>query len=270
MEAQQFKVKVNGVQLACNQYGADGGKRIMLIHGWQGYKEMFRTVAQLLVQKGYTVVIPDLRGYGDSDKPEGDYTSTVFAADIYSLAQELGWLNGFILFGHSMGGYIALDYALRHPETLTHLIASNTSAYLKRSLLSHFMWWLVIRMYRKGKFHQNPEKTAKQLVQHAFKTPPSEDWIKEFIESYQKIPQRVGLSAISSCYQTNLEPQLPQITIPMLVIYSQHDQRDIRKASLQIHKLIGNSHLTVIPHAGHFPFAEMPDTLIDAILAFIS
>ena len=68
MHTAEHKVTVNGLQLAYNRYGKEGGKRIMLVHGWLGYKEMFRDVAERLAQKGYNVVVPDLRGYGSSDK----------------------------------------------------------------------------------------------------------------------------------------------------------------------------------------------------------
>lgn len=269
MGVEEVRVTVNGVQLAYNRYGKVGGKRIILIHGWLGYKEMFRNVAEKLAQKEYDVVVPDLRGYGSSDKPEGEYTSEVFSNDLFSLVKELGWTSGFIIVGHSMGGYIVLDYATRYPETLTHLINANTSAYLKRSLLSRFMWWMAIRMYRKGSFQKNPKKMANRMVTGSFKTPPSQEFIKEFMEYSLKIPIHVGISAISSCYNTNLEPKLPNIEISTLVISSQYDQRDLRKASLQIHKLIPNSNFVVIP-TGHFSIIENPEAFVDPILSFTS
>jgi len=71
----------------------------MLIHGWLGYKEMFRNVAELLAHAGFDVIVPDLRSYGSSDKPEGNYMSELFSADIFALAQALDWNEGFsILF----------------------------------------------------------------------------------------------------------------------------------------------------------------------------
>jgi len=239
----------------------------MLIHGWLGYKEMFRDVAERLAQKGYNVVVPDLRGYGSSDKPEGEYTSEVFSNDLFSLVKELDWTSGFSIVGHSMGGHIILDYAIRYPETLTHLINANTSANLKRSLLSRFMWWMAIRMYRSGSFQKNPEKMATRMAKGSFKTPPPPEFIKEFMEYSSKIPLHVGVSAISNCYNTNLEPKLPNIKIPTLVISSQYDQRDLRKASLQIHKLIPNSQFVVIP-TGHFSINENPDAFAEPIVSF--
>jgi pimeloyl-ACP methyl ester carboxylesterase len=269
MQAEELKMEVNGIQLAYNRYGEEGGKRIMLIHGWLGYKEMFKNVAELLVRQGFDVVVPDLRGYGSSDKPEGNYTSELFSADLFSLARALNWTNGVIIVGHSMGGYIVLDYALRYPETLSHLIVANSSAYLKRSLLSRFMWWMAIRMYRKGSFQKNPENMVKRMVTGAFKTPPPKEFMKEFIEYSLKIPIYVGVSAISNCYNTNLEPELPKIQIPTLVLSGQYDQRDLRKASLQIHKLIPNSKFIVIP-TGHFSIIENPEAFVKPIIADIS
>ena len=128
MEVENLNIKVNDVEIAYSRWGKGNDKQIMLIHGWTGFKGLWKDFAPTLAEKGFDVVAPDLRGHGDSAKPEGEYTHEVFSKDLYELAKELGWDKGYILLGQSMGGYIVLDYALRYPETVsyTHLTLPTT------------------------------------------------------------------------------------------------------------------------------------------------
>ena len=81
-----------------------------------------------LARLGIRLIIPDQRGHGKSERTtQSDYTHGVWADDIHALAERLG-LQKFALFGHSYGGFLALEYAKRWPESLTHLILVATSA----------------------------------------------------------------------------------------------------------------------------------------------
>ncbi len=259
------KAQVNGITLVFNRYGKGNAKRIMLIHGWTGFKELFKDFAPKLVENGCDVVIPDLRGHGDSDKPQGDYSHEVFSKDLYEFAKFLGWEKGFIMLGQSMGGYVCLDYALRYPETLTHVIPSNTSVYLARTFLSKLVWKMIIRMYKK-----DPAKMMPKMVPKFFQYPQPQEMIDNFNKMSLKTAKNAGLSAIMHSFNRNLEPELHNIKIPTLVISSEFDQKDLRQATLNIHKLIPNSKLVDIKRTGHLPFMENPTDFLQAIVNFIS
>ena len=264
MEVNNFKISINDVEIAYSRWGAENNKRIMLIHGWTGFKELWKDFAPKLANEGFDVVAPDLRGHGDSAKPQGEYTHEIFSKDLYELAKHLGWQDGFILLGQSMGGYIVLDYALRYPETLTHVISSNTSVYLARTLLSKIVWKIIIRMYRK-----NPRKMMGKMAPRFFIRAPSKEVIDNFVEMSLKTAKHAGLSAIHYCYTRNLEPELHNITVPTLVISSEYDQKDLRNATLKIHQLIPNSELVDIYDTGHLPFMENPKEFLKAIQDFV-
>lgn len=265
MVEKKLNADVNSVNLAYSRWGKGNPKRIMLVHGWTGFKEMWNEFAPMLVDKGYDVVAMDLRGHGDSGKPEGEYSHEAFSTDLLELAKHLGWDDGYILLGQSMGGYIVMDYALRFPETLTHVIPSNTSVYLARNLLSKIVWKLTIRMYRK-----NPEKMMTKMFPKFFMKPPSQEIMDEFIKMSLKTAHHAGLSAISYCISRNLEPELSKVSVPTLVISSEHDQKSLRDATLQIHKLVPNSKLVDIPDTGHLPFMENAEAFLKAIVDFTS
>ncbi|WP_433465325.1 alpha/beta fold hydrolase [Spirillospora sp. CA-128828] len=95
------------------------GSPIVLLHGFPQTHLMWRHVAADLAAD-HTVIVPDLRGYGDSDKPSGGYSKRVMAADIVAAARALGH-DRFALAGHDRGALVAFRAGLDHPATITHL-----------------------------------------------------------------------------------------------------------------------------------------------------
>ncbi|MFB4305025.1 alpha/beta fold hydrolase [Actinomadura sp. GTD37] len=95
------------------------GPPIVLLHGFPQTHLMWRHVAVDLAAD-HTVICPDLRGYGASDKPDGDYSKRTMAADIVALARALGH-ERFALAGHDRGALVAFRAGLDHPDTITHL-----------------------------------------------------------------------------------------------------------------------------------------------------
>lgn len=107
----------DGVSL--NAAVAGTGTPIVLLHGFPQTHLMWRHVAADLASD-HTVICPDLRGYGDSDKPADDYSKRTMAADIVALAGALGH-DRFALAGHDRGALVAFRAGLDHPDTITHL-----------------------------------------------------------------------------------------------------------------------------------------------------
>ncbi|MFI6171174.1 alpha/beta fold hydrolase [Nocardia sp. NPDC051052] len=101
------------------------GSPVVLLHGFPQTHLMWRHVAADLAAD-HTVICPDLRGYGDSDKPldpDGStYAKRTTAADIITAARALGH-DRFALAGHDRGALVAIRAALDHPDTITHLAA---------------------------------------------------------------------------------------------------------------------------------------------------
>ena len=99
------------------------GHPVVLLHGFPQTHLMWRHVAAELAAS-HTVICPDLRGYGDSDKPAEDgpdtYSKRTMAADIVALAAALGH-DRFALAGHDRGALVALRAGLDHPQSVSHL-----------------------------------------------------------------------------------------------------------------------------------------------------
>jgi pimeloyl-ACP methyl ester carboxylesterase len=95
------------------------GAPIVLLHGFPQTHLMWRHVAADLASD-HTVICPDLRGYGDSDKPADDYAKRTMAGDIVAAARALGH-ERFALAGHDRGALVAIRAGLDHPDVITHL-----------------------------------------------------------------------------------------------------------------------------------------------------
>lgn len=101
------------------------GPPVVLLHGHPRTSATWHRVAPLLVARGFTVICPDLRGYGRSQGPEptadhSAHSKRAVAADILEVARQLGH-DRFHLGGHDRGSYVALRLALDHPDAVDHL-----------------------------------------------------------------------------------------------------------------------------------------------------
>lgn len=119
----EWDVHLDGVTLHGRHGGS--GPPVALLHGHPRTHTTWHRVAPLLVREGFTVVCPDLRGYGRSAKPVPDpdhtaYCDRAMAADVVRLMMTLGH-GRFALAGHDRGSYVAYRAALDHPERVARL-----------------------------------------------------------------------------------------------------------------------------------------------------
>lgn len=110
-------VRANGIRI--NSWAGGKGPPVLLLHGWPQTAQMWHKIAPTLAEQ-YTVVCPDLRGYGDSDKPRDGYDKTTMARDMHALMLALGHAR-YAVVGHDRGGRVGHRLALDQPEAVTHL-----------------------------------------------------------------------------------------------------------------------------------------------------
>jgi haloacetate dehalogenase len=148
MPIQHHTARVNDIRL---HYVTSGdGPPLFLLHGFPQSWYMWRKVIPALAEH-FTVVAPDLRGYGDSDKPGGGFDKRTMAQDVIALARCLGY-EKFSLAGHDRGGRVAYRCALDHPQAVSRLalldivptgvVFDHTNAQLARSQWHWFFFQL--------------------------------------------------------------------------------------------------------------------------------
>jgi haloacetate dehalogenase len=122
------RLDVNGVTI--NLHHGGNGPPLLLLHGYPQTHVLWHAVADELARQ-FTLVMPDLRGYGDSSKPagmpdHGNYSKRVMAQDMVEVMRALGF-DRFYLCGHDRGGRVAHRLALDHPAAVRKLMLIDIS-----------------------------------------------------------------------------------------------------------------------------------------------
>jgi pimeloyl-ACP methyl ester carboxylesterase len=138
---------VNGVKLHYLQAGSGPEPPIVLLHGYAQTSHMWRPLIPTLAKR-HTVIAPDLRGAGGSDKPTGGYDKKTLAQDMHALVQSLGH-SSVRIAGHDIGLMVAYAYAAQYPQEVESIVLMDaflpgigdwTSVWLLRDLW-HFHFY---------------------------------------------------------------------------------------------------------------------------------
>ena len=106
-----------------------GGYPLLLVHGYPESKRVWWRNIEPLAAAGYEVVVPDLRGYGDSDLSEKDeYDHVLYSKDCFALMHDVLGHEKFGLVGGDVGGTVIVDMANRYPEHVSKMVFFNTVA----------------------------------------------------------------------------------------------------------------------------------------------
>jgi haloacetate dehalogenase len=150
---ESFLIEVNGVKIMARKGGS--GRPLLLLHGHPQTHAIWHRVAQQLA-KSFTVVMTDLRGYGDSSKPQGshdhlNYSKRVMALDQIEAMRHFGF-SEFDVLAHDRGARVAHRLALDHPKAVKRLvlldIAPTLAMYEKTSnqfARSYWHWFFLIQ-----------------------------------------------------------------------------------------------------------------------------
>jgi proline iminopeptidase len=251
---------------------------MFVIHGGPGadhtsYKPSFSPLSQKV-----QLVYFDHRGQGRSARGAKEtYTLENNVEDMEALRQHLG-LDKIVVLGSSYGGMVALSYAVRYPQNVSHLIVIATvpdSRFLQRAKEI---------LAQRGTEEQNA--IAQRLWDGTF---DNEEQLREYFqvmapmysithdpESRQKGWDRAILSAdaINVAFggflrSYNVLDQLHKITSPTLVIGGRHDWICPSEFSEEIAKAIPNADLRIFENSGHSVRADEPEALLDAIAGFL-
>ncbi|HEX8992207.1 MAG TPA: alpha/beta hydrolase [Anaerolineales bacterium] len=268
------KLEKPQVPLDVNFVSRGDGSPIVLIHGLAASLHDWDQLTPALVASGYATHALDLLGHGDSAKPPAAFYELDWLMDHF-----VSWLAGLglgapaVLIGHSLGGYVALEYTRRHPDAVRALVLvdpfySNGQlpwflrvAYAHPRGTSFFMRrtppWLVrwaidltslLMGHRKGGLHALPEPVRAQTAADYMRTAPA---------TYGILQPEIDLT-----------PHLASIAVPTLVIWGEQD-RTLTPASFldlvkQLPKAVGKSSAT-----GHVPHQAEAEWFTEQVLTFL-
>lgn len=189
-----------GADVRIHGLHAGSGPPVLLLHGHPQSLRTWQFVAPMLVQAGFHVVMTDLRGYGDSSRPDGglhhvNYSKRSMARDQVTVMHALGH-ERFAVIGHDRGGRVAHRMALDHPTVVHRLavldIAPTATMYARtdKVFATRYFWWFFLIQpapLPERLIGADPEFFLRTHLTAQSRTPgvPSEATIQEYLRCYQ-------------------------------------------------------------------------------------
>ena len=251
---------VNGYHVHYYVLGPANGQPVVLVHGLGGRAEDWVKLAPYLAKAEYRVYLPDLPGYGQSERPANfSYSVSDEASVVLGFCDVLG-LKKVDLGGWSMGGWIVQLVAAWHPERVKRLMLFDSAG-----LHVHPDW--DIQLFTPVSALQI-EKLDKLLMPNPPHVP---DFVVAAILRYSRKHAWVMHRAIDSMLQggETTDNLLPDIKMPVLLVWGKMDQIIPLSQGEKMHQLLPNSKLDVVPGCGHLAPNECAGQIGPVVVNFL-
>ncbi|MBI3781712.1 MAG: alpha/beta hydrolase [candidate division NC10 bacterium] len=272
-----LELKTAGIREGTIFYAVTGeGAPVLLLHGFGG--EMWVWEKQMAaLSKRYRLYIPDLIGYGYSDRPKVEYTLALFIDSIKQFMDQLG-LRRASLIGTSMGGGIAWAFAVTYPERVDKLVLIDSIPpdVVTEVRNPSFRWFLAIRNvpllpYLAVALHTRGMLRA-TLMEMVFDDRLITDAVVERQYGIGRIAgtARVMTSTARHAEEiTRYESALGTLRKPTLIIWGDQDEVFPMRVGKKLHSVIKDSELLAITGTGHMSMWERPTEANQTILEFL-
>jgi pimeloyl-ACP methyl ester carboxylesterase len=260
------KIHVNGVDLAYDDEG--GGAPVVLLHAGIADRTMWEDVTPMLAER-FRVIRFDLRGYGETPLPDGPF---VYAADAQGLLAGLG-IDRAHLVGVSMGGHVALDLALAHPDVVDRLVLVGSGidgwehdaalvaawdeeeAAFERGDLDEVAW-INVRTWLDGPT-RGEQDVPKALRRRVF-------------EMQRAALDHENPEASGGWLSPSRRERLGDVAAPTLVLVGELDQRDFRRIGRFLAEEIPGARFEELPAVAHLPPLEHPEAFARTVIGFLA
>jgi len=237
-------------------------KVLLLLHGIGASAERWLPVIPGL-SRYFKVIIPDIIGFGYSDKPTVEYTLDFFIAFLQDFLQNLDIKNLHIV-GSSFGGWMAMEFAIRYTSRVDKLVLAAPAGLMQVS--TH-----VLDEYIMAALYPTRENALKAFTDMAFDPNiVTEDTVTDFVNrmrlpnaKYAFMSTLLGIRDSPTIIQ-----RLPKILMPTLFVWGKEDNM-IPMQCLKDFRQVPKAELVVINECGHTPFVERPAEFNDLILKFL-
>lgn len=247
-------IDINGVHLSYDRRGK--GTPMVLLHGFPLDHHLWDEVVPLLEDK-FALILPDLRGFGESTTVDSFYTMEDLASDIAGLLDFLGIPKAAIV-GHSMGGYIALAFARVYPERVLGLglVASQAAADAPER--------------REGRYKSAAEVADKGIASvvemMTTKFTPDPRLQQYARDSMERQPPAAYIGALKAMAErVDSSMLLTSLKIPVVIVHGDADALVPIDRAREARDLLANAHYAEIGGAGHMPMMEAPERTAEAL-----
>jgi pimeloyl-ACP methyl ester carboxylesterase len=276
-------IRINGIRMHYVQAG-EGRRLLVLLHGFPEFWWSWRYQIPAL-SRHFTVVAPDLRGYGETDKPRWGYELDVLVNDIVSLIHELGYARA-IVGGHDWGGALAWALAIAYPQRVERLIALNIPhpALMARAL--GYNWRQMLRSWYILFFQLPllPEALIRandfQSVERAFRDMAVDKsrFDDVTIGRFKAALARPGaLTAALNYYRALLRQGARRmfsgsgmrVQAPTLMIWGERDFALGKELTYGTERFVSDLRIHYLPNCSHWVQQERPDEVNQFMLDFL-
>jgi pimeloyl-ACP methyl ester carboxylesterase len=246
-----------------------GSPPILLLHGFDSSLLEFRRLMPLLAHHNQTWAV-DLLGFGFTERPEVlDVSPASIEAHLYSVWQTLIG-RPVVLVGASMGGAVAIAFALAFPDAVEKLVLIDSAGYNNGPVMGRFLtdslgYWVTERFLKKPSVRQKISEKA--YYNKVFASADAQkcaalhldcpNWSKSLISFTRSGGYR-------SC-----KTRLAEIRVPTLILWGEGDRILGTKDAARFHSAIPQSKLVWVPDCGHVPHLEKPEFTAEMILDFV-
>ena len=261
------EVEVDGIDIGYYDSGPRGDATLLMIHGFGANRDNWLRFARHFHQ--YRVIALDLPGFGTSDKPQDiSYDVASQTERLHAFVQALGIARPHLI-GNSMGGHIAALYAARYPAEVASLALLDNAGVTPPRQSEMFA------MLERGAANPLVVRKAQDfdaLMRFVFVTPPPlpEPLKRHFAEqsmANQQLYDRI-FNQLRERY-VPLEPELPKIQVPTLVLWGDHD-RVLDVSSIEVMQpLLQKPTVVVMKDCGHAPMLERAEETAGHYQAFL-
>jgi len=248
------KIKINGIELA---YIRDGkGTPLVLLHGYPLDHHLWDAVVPLL-KDTFDLIIPDLRGFGESTTVDGPYTIDDFASDIAGLLDKLG-IKQTAIVGHSMGGYVALAFARRYSDRVNGLGLISSQIPADPPDRKEGRYKSAAEVAEKGiggvVDAMTPKFTSNEQLQVYAREAMKRQKPAAYIGALKAMAERMDST-----------PLLLSIKYPVVVIHGDADALIPIDRAREVKATVPNTHLVELGGVGHMPMMEAKEKTAEAL-----
>lgn len=248
------KLNINGIELAYVRRGK--GSPLVLLHGYPLDHHIWDAVTPLL-ENEFDLILPDLRGFGQSTTVETPYTLDDFAADIAGLLDGLG-IQKAALAGHSMGGYIALAFANRYLERVSGLGMVASQAVADSPDKKEGRYKSAAEIAEKGTQGvveaMTPKLTPNNEVQSSVRESMKKQNPAAFVGALKAMAERIDTTSLLNKFQ-----------FPVVLVHGDKDDLISIDRAREVRNIIPHAHLVELAGVGHLPMMEAPKQTAEAL-----
>jgi len=238
---------------------AGAGKPLLCFHSTPASAQFYRPQLEAFSDR-YRVIAFDLRGHGDSAKPEGEYRISAFLDDYLEIVRKL-YLDRFVLVGCSVGGIVAQLYALAQPHTLAGLVLIGAPCSRRGRDVAGFHravrergWEAVVRGLVDKQLHPSMPAEVKAWA------------VAEYLKTPLHVREAEEEALLAQVHHTE---QVGRIAVPTLLTAGEAEEREIFEQMEFMSRTIPGAEWHVFPNAAHMPNFEQPEAFNPVLARFL-